>query len=268
MRLFLESANLQDVRAVASWGVLSGVTTTPTLLADEGVAGTHRIGEICSTIPGQVTASVDALTRDEMVAAGKETAALADNVVVQFPVNVDSLAACRILSEAGVPVSMVLVFSTAQAIMCANAGARYCAPFVSRVDDIGGDGIMLLEEIAQVFAVQGYSTEILAMSLQSPTQVVAAARAGADIASVPYDVFSQMVSNPLTDLCAERFAEDWARPVRAVDAHSPQLPGATTPVQPSFEPGTQAPYSYEPGQPAQQFPTFEPGAGGFEPSQG
>lgn len=210
MRLFLDSVDVQEVRDVLSWGVLSGVTTNPSLCAAAGVEPRSRILEIARLVPGPVTASVVASTRDEMVALGRDLAATADNIVVQFPVDAESLAACRILSEAGVRVSMVLVFSTAQAILCANAGAAYCSPFVSRLDDIGSDGMALLEEIAQVYAVQGFPTELMAMSLQSPAHVIGAARAGVDTAAIPYDVFGQMVANPLTDLGAQRFAQDWA----------------------------------------------------------
>lgn len=208
MRLFLDSANLQEIGDVASWGVLSGVTTNPTLLAQEGVDPAQRIAEICRIVPGLVTVSVVAATRDEMVAYGRELASLSENVVVQFAIGIESLAACRILAEAGIAVNMILVFSAAQAVLCANAGAAYCGPFVGRLDDVGADGVALLEEIAQVFAVQGYPTELVAMSLRSPAHVISAARIGADIASVPYAVFTQMVSNPLTDLGSERFFED------------------------------------------------------------
>lgn len=235
VRLFLDSVNLAEVRDVLSWGVLSGVTTNPSLCVAEGVEPRSRIIEIARLVPGPVTASIVASSRDEMVAMGRDLAAAADNIVVQFPVDAESLAACRILSEAGVRVSMVLVFSTAQAILCANAGAAYCAPFVSRLDDIGADGMALLEEIAQVYAVQGFPTELMAMSLQSPAHVIGAARGGADMAAIPYDVFVQMVANPLTELGAQRFAEDWAVSTGQWTQQPPL--GAPTGYEAGYDPG-------------------------------
>lgn len=250
MRLFLDSANLNEIADVASWGVLSGVTTNPTLLAQEDVDPVVRVAEICRIVPGLVTASVVGDSRDELVALGRELAAVSESVVVQFPVGLESLAACRILSEAGVRVSMILVFSAAQAVLCANAGAAYVVPFLGRLDDIGADGLALLEEMAQIFAVQGYPTELVAMSLRSPAHVIGAARAGTDIASIPYDVFLQMVSNPLTDLGSERFSEDGTPLNPAIGGGY----GAGTPVPPTptgsvaYDTNPTVPGGFDPGQ--------------------
>jgi len=241
LRLFLESANLAEVRDIASWGVLSGIVTSPTLCAAEGVDVPTRVIEIARLVAGPVTATVVGATRDDLIRGGKEMASLAENAVVQFAVTAESLAACRILSEAGVRVGMVHVFSAAQAVLCANAGAAYCCPALGRVDDLGNDGVALLEEIAQIFAVQGYPTELVAMSLRSPNHVVAAARAGADVAAITYDVFRQMVSNPLTDLSADRFSEDWAHLPQPFD---PVAYGPTVAV-PTYEPEAQGGYGYE-----------------------
>lgn len=252
MRLFLDSANLIEIGDVASWGILSGVTTNPTLLAGESTDPVMRIAEICRTVPGLVTASVVGDSRDELVALGREFSSISESVVVQFPVGLESLAACRILSEAGVRVSMILVFSAAQAVLCANAGAAYVGPFLGRLDDIGADGMALLEEIAQIFAVQGYPTELIAMSLRSPTHVVGAARAGADIASIPYDVFLQMVSNPLTDLGSERFSEDGTPLNPAMGGgYAPGTPVSGVPPQgPAYESSPQSGAGFGQAQPA------------------
>lgn len=247
MRLFLESANLREVREIASWGVMSGVVTNPTLCAAEGVDTATRVRELTRLVAGPVTATVQAGGRDELVRTGKEIASLAENVVVQFAITPDSLAACRILSEAGIRVGIVHVFSGAQAVLCANAGAAYCCPELGRVDDFGGDGVALLEEIAQIFAVQGYPTELVAMALRSASHVVASARAGADVAAIAYDVFRQMVSNPLTDLSAERFSEDWAQ------VPQPFEPAGFKPTAaiPNPEPAQPLGYGYEDSPPPQ-----------------
>ncbi|MBX7161274.1 MAG: fructose-6-phosphate aldolase [Acidimicrobiia bacterium] len=247
MRLFLDSANLGEVRDIASWGVLSGVTTTPTSCAAEGVDVATRVQEIGHLVAGPVTATIGARGRDEFVHLGKELASISENVVVQFAVGADTLAACRILSEAGVRIGMIHVFSAAQAVLAANAGAAYCSPSIGRVDDLGADGVALLEEIAQIFAVQGYPTELVAMGLTSPNQVVAAARAGADVSAIPYDVFRQMVSNPLTDLSAERFSEDWAQ------VPQPFEPAGFKPTAaiPNPEPAQPLGYGYEDSPPPQ-----------------
>lgn len=252
MRLFLDSANLGEVRDIASWGVLSGVTTTPTSCAAEGVDLPTRVQEIGHLVAGPVTATLGARSRDEFVHYGKELASISDNVVVQFAVGADALAACRILSEAGVRIGMIHVFSAAQAVLAANAGAAYCCPSIARVDDLGADGVALLEEIAQVFAVQGYPTELVAMGVTNPNHVVAAARAGADVAAIPYDVFRQMVSNPLTDLSAERFSEDWAQVPQSFDpvGYKP------TAAIPNPEPVAPVGYGYEDNPPSQYVDPF------------
>lgn len=254
MRLFLDSANLGEVRDIASWGVLSGVTTSPTSCAAEGVDVATRVREIGQLVAGPVAATIGARGRDEFVHYGKELAAISDYLVVQLAVGADSLAACRILSEAGIRVGMIHVFSAAQAVLAANAGAAYCSPSIGRVDDLGADGIALLEEIAQIYAVQGYPTELIAMDVASPNHVVAVARAGADVCAVPYDVFRQMVSNPLTDLSAERFSEDRAQ------VPQPFSPAGYRPTAaiPSAEPAQPLGYGYEDNPPSQYVDPYGP----------
>lgn len=267
MKLFLETASLREVQDVAGWGVLSGVTTTPTLCAAEGVDVRRRAHEIAQVVAGPVTVSIQGERRVELVENAKEVGALAENVVAQLPVGVEGLAACRVLAESGVNVALTLVFSSAQALLCAAAGAAYCCPYLGRLEDVGTDGMALVEEIVQIYAVQGYATEVMASSLRSPAHVVGAARAGCDAAAVPYDVFRQLAGHPLTDLGAARFGEDLARiglggPGYDRGAFAPPLhagePTTMQPVQtagqetlvPSPAPGGgSAPVAPAPGQP-------------------
>ncbi len=211
VKLFLETASLREAQDVAGWGVLSGVTTTPTLCAAEGVDVRQRALEIAQVVAGPVAVSIQGERRVDLVENAKEIAALAENVVVQLPVGVEGLAACRVLAESGISVALTLVFSGAQALLCAAAGAAYCCPYLGRLDDVGADGMALLEDIVQIYAVQGFATEVVASSLRNPAHVVGAARAGCDAAAVPHEVLRQMASHPLTDLGAARFGEDLAR---------------------------------------------------------
>lgn len=210
MKLFLDTANLDDITEINGWGVLDGVTTNPTLAAKEGRDFRDMIAGICAEVDGDVSAEVVATDRDGMLTEAMELAEIADNVVVKLPLTPDGLAACSELSTRGVRTNVTLCFSPSQAILAARAGATFVSPFLGRMDDISNDGIDLLERICAVFRTQGYRTEVLAASLRSPQHVVDAALAGADIATMPAAVFRQMVRHPLTDAGLERFLADWA----------------------------------------------------------
>ena len=209
MKLFLDTANIDEIAEINRWGVLDGVTTNPSLAAKEGTDFASMIKEICAEVDGDVSAEVVSTEADAMVEEGRKLSAIAHNVVVKVPLIPEGLAATRRLSREGIRVNVTLCFSTTQAILAARAGATYVSPFLGRVDDIANDGIHLLTEICDVFRTQGYETEVLAASLRHPQHVVQAALAGADVATLPAKVFRQMVQHPLTDRGLERFLADW-----------------------------------------------------------
>ena len=209
MKLFLDTAHLDHLRIASEWGILDGVTTNPTLAAKEGLAFPDLVAAITSLVPGPVSAEVVAEDRDEMVAQGKDLRQIADNVVVKVPMTKEGVAAGARLTELGIPINVTLVFSAAQAILAARIGATFVSPFLGRVDDIGNDGLGLLREIVEIYAVQGYDTEVLAASLRHPPHVVKAATIGADIATMPFGVMERLFNHPLTDIGNERFTADW-----------------------------------------------------------
>jgi transaldolase len=215
VKLFLDTANLDEIGEINRWGVLDGVTTNPTLAAREGLDFASMIKDICAEVDGDVSAEVVALETDAMLEEARTLAAIADNVVIKLPLIPAGLAACSRLSQEGVRTNVTLCFSPTQAILAAKAGATYVSPFLGRVDDLANDGIALLTEICEIFRVQGYGTEVLAASLRSPQHVAQAALAGADIATMPAAVFRQMVKHPMTDLGLERFLADWDRYLEA-----------------------------------------------------
>ncbi|MCA1713532.1 MAG: fructose-6-phosphate aldolase [Actinobacteria bacterium] len=211
MQLFLDTANVEQIAEINRWGVLDGVTTNPTLAAKEGREFVGLIKEICAEVAGPVSAEVVSTTAAEMIRDGRQLAQIADNVVVKLPLTPDGLAACSQLSQEQIATNVTLCFSSGQAILAARAGATYVSPFLGRVDDIANDGIALVSEICEIFRIQGYATDVLAASLRSPQHVVQAAIAGADVATLPYQTFIQLVRHPLTDAGLERFLADWAK---------------------------------------------------------
>ncbi|MFQ5948123.1 MAG: fructose-6-phosphate aldolase [Acidimicrobiia bacterium] len=209
MKLFLDTANLSDIRTAMDWGVLDGVTTNPTLAGKEGLEFHELIQAISEIVPGAVSAEVVSDDREEMVFQGKEYGAIADNVVVKVPMTREGIAAGARLVDLGIPINVTLVFSPAQAILAARIGATFVSPFLGRVDDIANDGMNLLQEIVGIYAVQGYETEVLAASLRHPQHVVEAAKIGTDIATMPFEVLDKLFNHPLTDIGNERFRKDW-----------------------------------------------------------
>ncbi|MCB2222554.1 MAG: fructose-6-phosphate aldolase [Actinobacteria bacterium] len=209
MKLFLDTAHLADLETAKGWGILEGVTTNPSLAAKEGLEFADLVKEITGLVPGPVSAEVTDETADGMVAQGKDLAAIAENVVVKVPMTREGVTAGSRLVEAGIPINVTLVFSPAQAILAARIGATFVSPFLGRVDDIGNDGLGLLRQIVEIYAVQGYETEVLSASLRHPQHVVESARIGADIATMPFAVMDKLFNHPLTDIGMERFAADW-----------------------------------------------------------
>ncbi len=210
MKLFLDTADVREIAEINQWGVLDGVTTNPSLAAKEGRDFASMIKEICAEVDGPVSAEVVAVDTEGMLREGRELAKIADNVVVKVPLTPAGLGATKQFSNEGIKTNVTLCFSPTQAILAARAGATYVSPFVGRLDDIAADGMALIDAICEIYAVQGYETNVLAASLRHPEHVVASARAGADAATLPTKLFKQMVKHPLTDSGLERFLADWA----------------------------------------------------------
>ncbi len=211
MRLFIDTANVQEIREAASWGVISGVTTNPSLVAREGRDFKEVVREICSIVDGPISAEVLGQTAAEMVPEAVELAALHPNVVIKIPMTAEGLKAVRQLGEKGVNTNVTLVFSANQALLAARAGATYVSPFVGRLDDVGQDGLAVVGDIVQVFAQHGLGTEVITASVRHPLHVLGAAKLGSDIATVPFAVLKQMLQHPLTDLGIQRFLADWEK---------------------------------------------------------
>lgn len=216
MKFFLDTADLAEIEEAASWGALAGVTTNPSLYARIGgkLDDFHdHIKRICALVDGPVSAESVSMTRDEIIADGRQLAALADNVVVKIPTMVEGLAATKVLASEGIAVNMTLCFSVPQAILAARAGARYISPFIGRFDDISEDGLSQLENI--VAAVNnydfGHDVEIIAASVRSANHVTQSALMGADIATVPFNVLKKCVEHPLTDRGLDAFLKDWEK---------------------------------------------------------
>ncbi|MGO0123413.1 fructose-6-phosphate aldolase [Desulfothermobacter acidiphilus] len=211
MKLYLDTANLEEIRTAVSWGVIHGVTTNPSLVAREGRDFPSLVKEIAELVGGPVSAEVISTEAGGMVAEAEKLSCLHPNVVIKIPITPEGLKAVKALKARGIKTNVTLVFSTNQALLASLAGASYVSPFVGRLDDIGQDGMALVAEIAEVFSLHGLPTEIIAASIRHPMHVVAAARAGAHIATVPFRVLEQMVRHPLTDIGIERFLADWHR---------------------------------------------------------
>ncbi len=212
MRIFLDTANIEEIREAGKLGVVSGVTTNPSLVAKEERADLKAvIQEISSIIDGPISAEVLSTEPEAMITEAKELSSWSPNVVVKIPVSAKGLEATSALSKEGIKVNFTLCFSLNQAILGALAGAKYVSPFVGRLDDVGHDGMQLVAEIVKVFQLYDFSTEVIAASIRHPLHCIAAAKAGAHIATVPYPVLIQMIRHPLTDVGVARFAQDWQR---------------------------------------------------------
>ena len=211
MKLFLDSANLDEIREVAAWGVLDGVTTNPSLCSKETVTFEDNIRAICALTPGPVSAECVSLLADEIVPEARALAKIAPNVAVKIPVGLEGLKATKTLDGEGIAVNMTLVFSAGQALLAAKAGARFVSPFIGRLDDVSEDGMALIEEIVQIFENYRFKTEVIVASVRHPRHVIEAALIGAHIATVPFGVMQKLVRHPLTDIGIERFLADWRK---------------------------------------------------------
>lgn len=210
MRLFLDTASIEEIREINRWGVLSGVTTNPTLVSKEGKSPEQVWKEILAEVDGDVSLETTEPEAAAMYEEAQRLLAMGDNAVIKVPMTPAGLECGKRLADEGTKINVTLVFSPAQAILAAEIGAYIVSPFLGRIDDAAADGMHALRQICEIFEVQGYKTEVLAASLRHPMHVVESALAGADIATMPFDVFTKLVKHPLTDAGLEKFLSDWA----------------------------------------------------------
>lgn len=212
MKFFIDTANLDQIREANELGILDGVTTNPSLMAKEGIKGKDAVYQhyktICEMVNGDISAEVVSTTFQEIVEEGKALAAIHKNIVVKVPMIKDGIKAIKWFTDNGIRTNCTLVFSAGQAILAAKAGAAYVSPFIGRIDDSGWDGMILIEQIATIFAVQGYKTEILAASIRNPNHIIKAAELGADVITSPLESILGLLKHPLTDIGLAKFLED------------------------------------------------------------
>jgi transaldolase len=209
MKFFLDTADIKEIKEAASWGVLDGITTNPSHVAKSGRNFKEVIAEICEIVPGPVSAEVIAVEYDEIVKQGRTLAAIAPNVVVKVPILLEGLKAIKTLSEEGIKINTTLCFSPLQSLLAAKAGATYVSPFIGRLDDIGHEGMEGIRQLRAMFDNYEIATQILVASVRSPIHVIDAAVIGADVVTLPFSVYTQMIKHPLTDIGLEKFLGDW-----------------------------------------------------------
>ena len=209
MKLFIDTANVDEIREANALGIIDGVTTNPTLIAREGRDFVSVIKEICAIVDGPVSAEAVSMKADEIVKEAKDLARIHKNIVVKIPITAEGLKAAKILSRQDVKTNLTLCFSPTQALLAAKAGATYISPFIGRLDDISEVGMDLIRDIKTIFVNYGFRTQVIVASVRNPIHVLEAAKAGADIATVPYNILMALVKHPLTDIGIERFLKDW-----------------------------------------------------------
>ena len=209
MKLFIDTANLDEIKEINEWGVICGVTTNPSLIAKEGRNFEQVVKEITEIVDGPISAEVISLEVDGMLEEARKLAKIHPNIIIKVPMTKEGLKATKVLTSEGIKTNVTLVFSANQALLAARAGASYVSPFVGRLDDIGNEGINIIEDIVDIFSIHEIDTEIIAASIRHPIHVLDAARAGADISTIPFKVFQQMLGHPLTDSGIESFLNDW-----------------------------------------------------------
>ncbi len=209
MKLFIDSANIDEIKDVNSWGVICGVTTNPSLIAKEGRVFEEVVEQIAGIVDGPISAEVISLESGGMVEEGRKLAKIHPNIIIKVPMTEEGLKAVKIFKAEGIKTNVTLVFSPTQALLAARAGATYVSPFVGRLDDIGNEGLYVIQDIVEIFQMHNIDCEIIAASIRHPIHVSDSAKAGADIATIPYKVFKQMLNHPLTDIGIENFLKDW-----------------------------------------------------------
>ncbi|MFH1784201.1 MAG: fructose-6-phosphate aldolase [bacterium] len=211
MKIFLDSANVEEIKEAVSWGIIDGLTTNPTLLAKEGKDPRKLLKDICAIVPGPVNAEVISLDAKGIVAEADELVKIASNIVIKIPVNQEGLKAVSLLAKKKIKTTVTLIFSSTQALLAAKAGATYVCPFIGRLDDISQDGMSMVDEIKVMFDNYNISTQILVASVRHPIHVVQSALIGADAVTVPFKVIKQLLKHPLTDAGIEKFLDDWKK---------------------------------------------------------
>ena len=211
MKIFLDTANIAEIKKGLAFGVIDGVTTNPSLIAREQREFIPLIQEITTAIPGPVSVEVTANNPEEMITQAEKYAAIAANVVIKVPINLEGLQVVKALAGRGIKTNVTLIFSSSQALLAAKAGATYVSPFVGRIDDISGDGMALVEDIAVIYDNYDIATEIIVASVRHPLHFVQAAKIGADVATIPFSTLSQLLNHPLTTIGMERFLKDWEK---------------------------------------------------------
>ncbi len=211
MKFFIDTANIDEIKKALEFGLVDGVTTNPSLIAKENCLFEERIKEICSIVDGPVSAEVISTDSEGMIKEAEKLATLSSNVVVKIPMTTEGLKATKALSAKGIKVNVTLIFSPMQALLAAKAGAHYVSPFIGRLDDISHDGMSLIEDVVTIFDNYGFDTEIIVASVRNPVHVLDAARIGADIATIPYKVITQLAKHPLTDIGLEKFLADFKK---------------------------------------------------------
>ena len=211
MKFFLDTANLKEIREVAGWGILDGVTTNPSLAAKENLKFDELIREICAVCPGPVSAECVLEKAVDIIPEARALAAIAPNIAVKIPITLEGLKAIKVLSGEGIAVNTTLIFSPTQALLAAKAGAKYVSPFIGRLDDMSQEGMGLIQEIVTIFENYRFACEIIVASVRHPRHMVDAALLGADICTIPFKVIEKLVRHPLTDLGIERFLLDWGQ---------------------------------------------------------
>ena len=211
MKIFLDTANLDEIREAASWGIVDGVTTNPSLVAKEDEKFEVLIKKICDIVPGPVNVECVATQAGEIIKEAREHVKFAENIVVKIPICVEGIKAIKALSQEGIHTNTTLIFSPNQALLAAKAGARYVSPFIGRLDDISHEGLDLVDQIMTIYNNYGFETEVIVASIRHPLHVVEAALIGADIATLPFSSLEKMMKHPLTDIGMERFLKDWEK---------------------------------------------------------
>lgn len=211
MKLFVDTANIDEIKEVNEWGVICGVTTNPSLIAKEGRDFQEVVKEISEIVDGPISAEVISLEKEEMLKEARTLAKIHPNIVIKIPMTKEGLKAVKVLDSEGIKTNVTLVFTATQALLAARAGATYVSPFLGRLDDISNPGMEIIEDIVQIFDIHGIDTEIIAASIRHPIHVLDAAKVGAHIATIPYKVFLQMLNHPLTNIGIDKFLEDWSR---------------------------------------------------------
>lgn len=209
MKFFLDTANIDEIEEMNEYGLVDGVTTNPSLIKQSGKEIYDVLAKICTIVDGPVSAEVIATNHSEMINEAHSLVGIATNIVIKLPMTMEGIKACNTLTTHGIRTNLTLCFSSAQAILAAKVGATFVSPFIGRLDDIGQEGMQLINEISEIYKIQQFSTQILAASLRSPVHVVHAARLGADAATIPPAIMKQMIKHPLTDSGLETFLSDW-----------------------------------------------------------